>query len=206
LVEIKYQNYLIEEEKGLDHFIPKIQAECKPFLKDIKGAAGTLFRDDVKNRNKPIWKKVTRMNRRPLDTPMDLHNALDDWFLKKFGWRARSQALFCWPLKFISDFTSYKWLVFPAGNYRFLWSDRLDDLWADISGIYNTDMEIFIKDFESIYGNSYHNDKIKQSMRWSGEIMINCKYSYLARAELMGPLNEALGLRWQGAAYRGRQI
>lgn len=203
---MKYENYLIEDEKGLAHFIPKIQAECKPFLKDIRGAAGTLFRNDTKNRNKPIWKKVTRMDRQPLDTPVELHNVLDDWFLKKFGWRARSQALFCWPLKFISSNVQGNWLVFPAGNYKFIWSDKIDDLWADINNVYNTDVEIFIKDFESVYGDSYHNDKIKQSMRWGGEIMINCKYSYLTRAELMEPLNEALGLNWQGAKYKGRII
>jgi len=43
-------------------------------------------------------------------------------------------------------------------------------------------------------------------MIWGGEIMIKCKYSYLARAELMEPLNEALGLNWQGAKYKGRII
>ena len=202
---MNYQDYLIEEEKGLAYYVPKIQAECKPFLKDIRNAGGTLFRDDTKNRNKPIWKKVTRTNRKPLDSPIDLHNILDDWFLKKFGWRARSNALFCWPLKFTSQYVSNKWLVFPAGNYKFIWSDKVDDLWGDVGEIFN-DTEATFKYFLEHFADSYRSTKIKESMIWSGEIMINCKYSYLARAELMGPLNEALGLNWQGAVYRGRKI
>jgi len=194
---MKLQDYLIEQEEGLEYFIPKIQAECKPFLKDIRGAAGTLFRDDTKNRNKPVWKKVTRTDRRPLDTPLELHNMLDDFFLEKFGWRARSNALFCWPLRFISGFISGKWLVFPAGNYKYIWSNKAVDIFADTYSF---------NDFKRNFSDSYTDKNIKKSMIYEHELMVNCKYSYLARVELMEPLNEALGLNWQGAIYKGRKI
>jgi len=201
---MKLQDYLIEQEEGLAHFIPKIQAECKPFLKDIRGAAGSIFRDDTKNRNKPIWKKVTRTDRKPLDTPAELHDLVDNWFLKEFGWKARSNALFCWPLKFNSNFVPNKWLVFPAGNYKFIWSNEVDDLWTYLGGYSN--LEMVFDNFISYYSITYTDKNIKKSMLYENEVMVNCKYSYLARAELMGPLNEALGLNWQGAVYRGRKI
>lgn len=202
---MKYENYLIEDEKGLAHYIPKIQAECKPFLKDIRNAAGSLFRDDTKNRNKPIWKKVTRTDRAPLDTPQDIHDELDLWFQDEFGWRARSEGLFCWPLKFTSQWTVNKWLVFPAGKYKYIWSDKVDDLWATLGG-YGSNLDTLMDAFQTHFGDSYTDKNIKQSMKWEGEIMIKCKYSYLARGELIEPLNEALGLNWQGAKYRGRKI
>ncbi len=203
---MKLENYLIEDEKGLDHYVPKIEAECKPFLKDIRNAAGTLFRDDTKNRHKPIWKKVTRLDRAPLDSPKEIHDELDLWFEDKFGWRARSEGLFCWPIKFKSDFIMGKWLVFPAGNYKYLWSDKVIDLWSTLSGDMRASTEDMIKGFETLYGDSYTNKNIKKSIMSGHEVMINCKYSYLARAELMEPLNDMLGLNWQGAVYKGRKI
>lgn len=203
---MKYKEYLIENEKGLAYYTPKIQAECKPFLKDIRNAAGTLFRDDTKNRNKPIWKKVTRMNRRPLDTRQEVHDILDDWFLKKFGWRGRSNVLFCWPLKFTSQWVSSKWLVFPAGNYKYIWSDKVDDLWGSLGDMAYHESQDIVDYFIKHFADSYTDKNIKKSMIWEGEVMVNCKYSYLARAELMEPLNSSLNLGWHGAIFKGRQI
>ena len=201
---MKLQDYLIEQEEGLAHFIPKIQAECKPFLKDIRNAAGSLFRDDTKNRNKPVWKKVTRTDRAPLDTPKELHDLIDNWFLKEFGWKARSNALFCWPLRFNSGFVPNKWLVFPAGNYKYVWSSEVDDLWSHTTG--GNGLDRVFTNFINYYGTTYTDKNLKKSMLYETEVMVNCKYSYLARAELMEPLNEALGLNWQGAIYKGRKI
>jgi hypothetical protein len=203
---MKLQDYLIEQEEGLEYFIPKIQADCKPFLKDIRNAAGSLFRNDTKNRNKPVWKKVTRTDRQPLDTHPDIHKALDDWFLKKFGWRARSAGLFCWPLKFTTDWVQGKWLVFPAGNYKYIWSNKVDDLWSSVGGISITGIQDNVDYFMKHFSDSYTDKNIKKSVIWGNEIMIDCKYSYLARVELMEPLNEALSLNWQGAIYKGRKI
>jgi hypothetical protein len=44
------------------------------------------------------------------------------------------------------------------------------------------------------------------SIKYENEIMINCKYSYLVRPELMENVNEMLGLNWQGAKFTGRKI
>ena len=152
-----------------------------------------------------IWKKVTRTDRAPLDTPQDIHDELDLWFQDEFGWRARSEGLFCWPLKFTSQWVQGKWLVFPAGKYKYIWSDKVDDLWATLGG-YGSNLDNLMDAFHTHFSDSYTNKNIKKSMIWGGEIMIKCKYSYLARAELMEPLNEALGLNWQGAKYKGRII
>ena len=200
---MKLQNYITEEEKGLAYYIPKIQAECKPFLKDIKNAAGTLFRDDRKNYKLPAWKKITRLNRRPLDTSVSIHNTIDDWFLKKFGWRARSNVLFCWPLPFKSTLLSNRWLVFPAGDYKYIWSKQVDDLWGSfVHATYGKELEYF----EDNFADTYTDKNIKMSIKYENEIMVNCKYSYLVKAELMGPVDEMLGLNWQGAVYKGRRI
>lgn len=202
---MRLENYIVEEEKGLAYYIPKIQAECKPFLKDIKGAAGTLFRDDIKNHNMPIWKKKVRKDRLPLDTPKHIHDELDNIFLKKFGWKARSEGLFCWPYTFKSPFVSYKWIVFPVGNYKYLWSKEVDDLWEYINTARIMKQD-YVEYFEEILLETYTNKGIKMSIRYENEIMVKCDWAYLVKPELMEPVNEMLGLNWQGAKFTGRKI
>lgn len=202
---MRLENYIVEQEKGFAHYIPKIQQECKPFLRDIKNAAGTLFRIDKKNKYKPVWKKITRKNRKPLDTPKKYHKVVDKLFLEEFGWKARSEALFCWS-KFFSDDTAQKmWMVFPAGDYKYLWSEKVFDLW-NILGNYTETPKQLKEVFKREIVPGYHEDKIKLAIRYGGEVMVKCDYSYLIRPELMEQVNEMLGLNWQGAKFRGRKI
>lgn len=204
---MKFQNYVIEEEQGLAYFIPKIQQECKPFIRDIKGATGTLFRVDNKNWDKPVWKKKVRKNRRPTDTPEELHKGIDELFQKKFGWKARSQAIFCWSIPFQYNVMILgKWMVFPTGNYKYIWSKEIQDLWAYIEDIsYKAGSEA-IDYFQDYLLDTYINDKIKLSLKYENEIMIKSDYAYLIKPELMERVNEMLGLNWQGAEFKGRRF
>lgn len=210
---MKFHNYIIVEDdklkKGLDYYVPKIKKECKPFIDDIRGAAGTLFREDRKNRDKPIWKKITRTDRRPLDSPKFIHDAIDKMFKKKYGWSARSEGLFCWAMRFTDSLTYGNWLVFPAGNYEYVWSPDVDDLWGTLKDFDANDpgaVGSTIDTFKSVYLPKYKNDKIKMAISYGNEVMVRCKYSYLCRLELIEPLNEALDLNWQGAKFKGRKI
>lgn len=205
---MKLKNYIVEEEEGLSYYIPKIQAECKPFLKDIKNAAGTIFRIDRKKSfmNTPIWKKSVRKDREPLDTPIELHDLLDEWFLRKFGWKARSEALFCWPLKFKDSSVQGKWMVFPVGSYKYVWSDEVSDLWGDLGDFPYSSIDDMHAHFIHKFAKTYRNDKIKMSVLFENEIMVKCDYAYMVRPELMEQVNEMLGLNWQGAKFRGRKI
>jgi len=202
---MRLENYIIEQEEGLDYFIPKIQQECKPFLKDIKGAAGTIFRLDTKNNNKPIWKKTVRKNRRPLDTTVDIHNEIDNLFLKKYGWRARSEGLFCW-IKMFNDIFFRTWLVFPVGNYKYLWSPSVEDLWNQLGNISSNNTQDNVEYFEDTYIDTYYSDRIKMAVKYGVEVMVKCDYAYLVKIELIESVNEMLGLNWQGAKFRGRKI
>ena len=202
---MKFQNYIIEEEEGLNFYIPKIQRECKPFIRDIKGASGTLYRLESRNRDKPIWKKPVRKDRRPLDTTEEIHKAMDNLFLKEFGWRARSQGLFCWARMFSHPAFGMK-LVFPVGNYEYLWSDKVEDLWNALASAPGMEPEKNVEYFKKHFLNSYHKDKIKMAMKYENEMMVKCDYAYIIKQELMEQVDERLGLNWQGAVFRGRKI
>jgi hypothetical protein len=209
---MKFQNYLIEEQKGLDYYIPKIQKECKPFLKEIKGARGTLTRRQLAPG--PIFKKVTRKDRKPLDSPLEFHNLVDDWFNKKFGWKARSSGVFCWGTPF--PLLLENWMVFPAGNFRYIWSPKIHDLYGHVESDFNMvnigtldtgeGSEQAYNIFFDNMSKTYTDKNLKKSVVSSNEVMVDCKYSYLVRPELIEPINEHLGLRWQNAKFIGRKI
>lgn len=203
---MKFQNYIIEEQEGLSFYIPKIQRECKPFLKAMKGAAGTLTRHQ--KAPGPVFKKTTRKNRKPLDTPLEFHKILDNWFKENFGWNARSSGLFCWGTPF--PLLASDWMVFPAGNFRYIWSTQVKDLYQyfDIELTDNVSM-----DYEDVFdifidnsADTYTDKNLKKAVVSEHEIMVDCKYSYLVRQELVEQVNEMLGLNWQYAKFIGRKI
>lgn len=237
---MKFQNYLIEDNKSLAYYAKKIQVECKPFIKEIKGARGTLTRHQkspnpgggskVKKVNTtPVFKKTTRKDRQPLDSPFDFHILIDDWFANsKFGWRARSSGLFCWGTPF--PLLASDWMVFPAGKFQYVWSPKVTDLYGNVETIFDIAMgekrkaaqkgepkeygdpymdrateeawEAFIKNLAP----TYTNKNLKKAVVSSKEIMVNCNYSYLVKQELIENINELLDLRWQGAKFVGRRI
>jgi len=183
-------NKYIAEEKDqnwyLDKFVPLIQKECKPFLRDIKGAKGTLVRIDKKNN--PIHKRKVRTDRRPLDTNKEFHDYIDDYFFKTFGWRGRSNVLFTWGRKF-GVIGLYDWIVFPIGNYKIIWSDTLYDLYSESPTV---------KEFEDELAKTYTDKDIKTAVTFDHEVMLNCKEVYMARGYLASNINERLNLSWQG--------
>jgi hypothetical protein len=240
---MKLQNYLIEDNKSLAYYTKKIQAECKPFLKEIKGARGTLTRHQkapnpggggsikVKKVNTtPVFKKTTRKDRQPLDSPFDFHILIDDWFANsKFGWRARSSALFCWGTPF--PLLASDWMVFPAGKFQYVWSPKVTDLYGKVEIFFEkgkgekrkaeqesdgpksfgdpymdraTDEAWEV--FEKQLAPTYTNKNLKKAVVSSKEIMVNCSYSYLVRQELIENVNDLLDLRLQGAKFVGRKL
>ena len=238
---MKFENYLIEDNKSLAYYTKKIQAECKPFLKEIKGARGTLTRHQntpnpggggsiKKVSTVPAFKKTTRKDRQPLDSPLDFHILIDDWFAnnKKFGWRARSSGLFCWGPQF--PLLASDWMVFPAGKFQYVWSPKVTDLYGEVETIFDIakgarirakepepakgKSDKYLDDatnhawemFEENLAPSYSNKNLKKAVVSGKEIMVNCKYSYLVKQELIENVTELLGLNWQGAKFIGRRI
>lgn len=74
----------------------------------------------------------TRKDRKPRDTPLELHERADSWFAAQFGTRYRSQALFV--TSSISTARSYVKAdkhvarILPLGPYKFCWSPLVSDM------------------------------------------------------------------------------
>lgn len=81
--------------------------------------------------NKPgLGKLKVRKDRKPLDTPLEVHKEFDKIFTKNFGWPARSSGLLTTGDKTVAGSYGNAYQVFPIGKFRFLWSSNVHDLYG----------------------------------------------------------------------------
>jgi len=200
--------HYINEENLYKIMIPKMAKDCSKFIKDIRGARGSLIRSDFKKSGWKISKNKTRDERKPMDTHPSLTKLINKSLKKKFGWNARTEnVVFCWgsSKKVINPTARY---VFPVGNYKFVYSTKVFDLYGDlyhsdlisnlkISGNNNQeDLKKLYDYFVYEYLNSYSDKDIKRAVLYGNEIMVNCKWYYLVSHEAINEVNEKLNLKW----------
>jgi len=73
--------------------------------------------------------KQTRQDRKPTDSNLIWHNALNAAFKKKFGIEARSKSVFC--AKLSSGYGSHNYMVLPIGDFYMLYSPVYPDLFLE---------------------------------------------------------------------------
>ena len=91
-----------------------------------------------------VWRVSSNLNRNPVDMPESIHIKLNDEFTKKFGWPVRN-GIFClkdelsasrysliYSEKYNKRFKTY--LFIPVGDFKYCWSPKYKDLYAEILG------------------------------------------------------------------------
>jgi hypothetical protein len=130
---MSFGNYITEVRKSeieMSNILYLIRKNCGPYLKQLRNSPDFLWRGRYNAPTEVMTEIVPIKNREPKDTPVDVHNMLDDIFMDKWKWRARSDSVvFCYGSK--SQVKSYGSpnLVFPIGNFSFLWHPTIDDLY-----------------------------------------------------------------------------
>ena len=107
--------------------------ECQPFLKEIKKMGGQKHHFIWRGTDNTIgdFKRVKpRKNRYPKDTPQELHEKIDSAFYQKFKWYPRSEGVFTSGSKGQAKAYGTRYLFFPVGKYKFIWSNDIDDLYS----------------------------------------------------------------------------
>lgn len=114
----------------------------------------------------------TRKDRRPRDMPFEIHQRADDWFLKNFGVRYRSQALFVTGNKFIAGQYAYSpkhvVRIIPLGVYTFCWSKIYSDLFLYKNSVQNSTIEEYLDAGQYVEGD------LKGAVASGNEIMLFC--------------------------------
>jgi hypothetical protein len=213
---MKFKQYLKENNEMVDFYqkIKAIYTDCQPFLKDLVKNGFDYFKkgDDLlysgKKNEIPFFKKSIRKNRKPKDTPIKEHELMDKLFNEKFGFKARSNSLFC--TGDLTQASSYGnvYAIFPIGKYKFIYSKKIRDLFSDSPTVtfekhyedeylktlekLPTDHSVsiwygdnnnkvkqeFIQKIKKEIISTYTDKNIMKAISSHNEIMVNCKEYY----------------------------
>lgn len=188
-----------DEQGYYDDVIKKqILQECKPFLKE-SGYTAFCRREKPKGGGSvyPVRKKI-RTDRKPLSTRKKLAEIVDSLFYKYHGIKARTGSIFGQASPNITPLYGPEiYLLFPIGNFRYVWSPHIRDMYMKIMDTWkqardyyiqeplstHSDMvELFEKYMEPIIKSDYMVtglDKATRPGRWNNEVMFECKEAYL---------------------------
>jgi len=100
--------------------------DCQPFIQEMKQERQMLWRGTEMDIDGIKKYTAKRTERSPKDMPIWVHNYLNDLYVKRIGWPVRS-GVFCYNENITDTYGKPKWL-FPIGNYRYIWSREIDDL------------------------------------------------------------------------------
>jgi len=207
---MKFIKYLTEAVK-FEEMVSAIEIDCKPFINDWKKLNTSKWLMSGRKGNSTFEKQSVRTDRLPKDTPIEIHEMVDDWFYKKFGVRSRSNSVF---VTFNPNMT-YRYgnlhLIFPIDQYKAISSKTVEDLFDIVETSINDNMgkdfnmKIWDDDVEEYDKTKRKNTKDKILKKLDGgkytdklmfhnnEIMLSCKEYYIIDKEYNGKLLEHFG-------------
>lgn len=188
---ISSKNEVMDRKKdpALDELLTVLERDCKKFIKET---GGFLFRGTNRTLGGDIYKKTNpREDRRPVDTPRMVHALADELYFKKFGWKVRSEGLFtATNISMTAGYGSNRYLVFPIGNFEYVWSEDSYDFFITQSNLASDyqrstgtgkDMKKqFPKEIMQGLVDMYTDKNLKKawSDRQSREIILHCPNGY----------------------------
>lgn len=190
---MRFYNYINEEYWS--SYLNTIKKDCKPFLKNWRIRYNKNFLWTGRYEKDFVRKKV-RKNRTPRDTPLELHEFVDNWFKYEFGIRFRSNSVFCTSNMGEAEDYGHLYAIFPIGKYTTLSSGKIGDLWKDLLDEINNnswnfftekEQDEFLEDLEIKLSkakyqlNKYHHNS---------EIMINCKEYYILNYNILKEMSK----------------
>ena len=191
-----------EEDADFNTLVEMIKKDCAPFLQAIDGA-GFLYRGVQTNSGRNVlnsivyYEKKVRTDRKPLSTEPRLSKIVDDWFEKKFGFRARQETMFARGENAqLSSLQGYgtPCVVFPIGSFEFVWSEKVFDLYTNLyipSNVTGTEnitaaAEKFLEDAE--FKSTGMDDAVQSRM----EVLVKCPSYYAVPLQYREQLKRAL--------------
>jgi len=129
---MRFQKFINENgEETLEMRKDDIIGDCQPFLKMLK-KTGYNFLYSGRTRPGDVYKRKVRKNRRPSDTPQEIHEVVDNMFKREFGVRARGNSMFASVEWESVEYYGEPYYLFPVGKYKLIWSNKVPDLFAYI--------------------------------------------------------------------------
>lgn len=166
-----------------------VKRDCQPYLQQNDEPLGNnaLLRG-LTGGDEFLKKQVRLTDRTPLDNPTDVHNELNKFFTRKYGAPFRN-AMFCTGSRRDTRRYGKTYLVFPIGEFKFLWSSDVKDLYLAWDNFNHrnsrsrTKVQDFVKGLEDA---NYSTTNLKGAISSGAEIMIICE-SYYALSDYSLP-------------------
>lgn len=174
-----------------NRILEKIEKQCGQIIKIYKKSGCFLYRglrltDRVKKIGNNIYIIVPRKDRWPKDTNEHLHEMMDNYFLRRFGWRARSRGVFCsGSMNVAKEYGNTTGIIFPADGFKYLWSRRIKDLYSDqLESIDDRISGLWYEEYGNIFTNGYwENDLNGEKKFWKNRDDIRNEIGNIDRIE-----------------------
>lgn len=179
--------HLSEQSVDISHELNLIKNDCQPFIRMAKPCKGLAVRSVTSMMSVNFTKKKTRKDRQPLSTPLNVHNMLDTLFVKRFGWKVRSEGVFTYG----AEGYLYSHYLFPIGKFKFVYSPLVKDLWDYLIELKH-DLRIGWDEIEPIdltyILNTYKSNNLCGALKsGKSEVVYKCKEYYLLRTTTIHP-------------------
>jgi hypothetical protein len=193
----KFNKYLNENDLNPEDAEELIKKNCSQFLKE----GVPLYRGYKFGTRKTFFEMTPRQDRKPLNTSKRLSDALDREFNKRFGWKPRTEGVFCTPDADEAHDYGEVYLVLPFDGYKYLWSPDITDVYISM-GIIQTNyirdnfpeaftVKLNTQDFFKTMSDEAYDEFVKffmdkykyydKSLRTNRykEVMVKCKKYYM---------------------------
>lgn len=134
---IKIKNYInfLNENNNIDKKLDKVFDECKPYIDMVKSCKfNRLLYRGFSETDIKIEKINHNWYRTPKDTPQEFHDFINEILYDKFGWLGRN-GVFSFFMNISKTQNSYfnkeTYILFPIGNFDYLWNPKIHDLYSD---------------------------------------------------------------------------
>ena len=116
-------------------FINKIKQDCKPYLDEIKNPPAFVLYRGLHD-TEGYGKKTARLtSRTPQDSSAKTHSHINQYFEKKFGHPYRNGVFASGSKVIASEYGQGEpYVIFPIGDFEYLWSQHIPDLYVEVAG------------------------------------------------------------------------
>ena len=193
-------------QKTYNKISNNIKMLCKPYLTQINNdiKAYPLFRGLDTFQDLVVTLPGYRNDRYPKDTPIHLHDAINRVFKTRFGVPFRNGTFATGNLH-EADTYGPLYVVIPIGEFKFIWSTQIVDLYDylgrkanDIANNFFSlkradpkTMGIMLQYVTSSeFINLYQDTNLKQAIRSDHEVMLYCEQCYYIKMQIYEEISD----------------
>ncbi len=163
-----------------------LNKKCKPYIKELKGVKSLLLRGVDRSRQPQFMQiRSVRKNRKPRMVSQSLHDKMSKYSKEYFGWDIRTEGLFTTKDVDDTDNWGYPVIIFPIGNFKYVWSNNVIELYKRYDSWYMYDypdqsqmFDVYIKPEIQYYSTTGLNKYLKLPKTHVSECIINCDKYY----------------------------